>query len=395
MGGQDFANGVQVQQDGVTIMTSPKAFNFGGGIKVTEDPQNTALIEMEGSPVEIPVATKTSFGTVKISVDPAEFNKPIAVGDNDPRNTNDRFPTHHHETHEEGGDDVVVFQQSQVVGLIDSLNERIMGYGFYGSGTDGDVELTDNLTLTRDMHYGIVTVNTNITINLSGYRIFAWQVTGTGILTLSDKGGNGGNATATLGGTAATPRAAGYLPQPTAGKNGGAVDTNGITGNAVSNALGSNGIAGKNSASKTGGAAGTVTALAASSGGMRNFANLSLFRAFASSSLVTPTGHAGNGSSAGGTTGGGGASGNNGGYALVFIRTISNAVVIDVTGGTGGNGYGNGAGGNGGNGGIIGLIYHIVGNSGSVTCNYTGGTGGTGSTAGATGNTGILITLQL
>jgi hypothetical protein len=393
---QDYANGVQIQQDGHTVISAPEVIDFGSGITVEETPAGTAKVDFGGgeTPV-IPKATTTVYGIAKLSVAAEDAEDPVVVGDNDERNTNNRYPTAHHTSHEEGGDDVIEFAQSQITNLETDLSNRIQGYGFYGTGSDGDVTLTENITLTRDMHYDTVTADVDITINLAGFRFFAWEVKGTGTITLSDKGGNGGNATATLGGTAATPRAAGYLPAPTVGKNGGAVNTNGIAGTAVSSSLGSSGIAGKDSATKTGGAAGAATALSATSGGMRNFNNLSLFRAFTSTSLVTPTGHAGNGSSAGGTTGGGGASGNNGGYALVFIRTITSNIIIDARGGTGGNGYGNGAGGNGGNGGIIGLIYHIVGDDGSITCNYTGGTGGTGSTAGATGNTGVLITLVI
>ena len=390
---QDFANGVQVQQDGVTIMTSPQAFNFGDGITVEESPLGTALIQMEGYSEGVPKATTTIFGTVKLSVDAVDPADPIATGDNDPRNTDDRNPLHHHETHETGGDDIVVFAESQITNLTTDLSERLQGYGFFGTGVDGDVTISVDTICTRDMHYDTLTINAGIVLSKGGFRVYAWDIAGTG--TISDKGGNGGNATASLGGVAATPRAAGYLLPPTVGKNGGAVNTNGVAGTAVSNAIGASGIAGKDSASKTGGIAGVATALAATSGSMRNFANLQLFRAFAAAALVTPTGHAGNGSSAGGTTGGGGASGNNGGYALVFARTISGTITIDVSGGAGGNGYGNGAGGNGGNGGVIGFIYHMIATGGSITHVYTGGAGGTGSTAGATGNTGILISLVI
>ncbi len=393
---QEYVNGAQIQQDGHTVISAPEVIDFGSGITVTEMPTGTAKVDFGGgeTPV-IPKATATVYGIAKLSVAAEDAEDPVVVGDNDERNSDNRYPTSHHVSHEEGGDDVVEFAQSQITNLETDLSDKLQGYGFYGTGSDGNITLTGDITLTKDMHYNAITADVDVTINLAGFRFFAWEVKGTGTITLSDKGGNGGNATNTLGGTAATPRAAGYLPAPTVGKNGGAVNTNGLAGNAVSGALGSNGIAGKDSATKTGGAAGAATALPAASGGMRNYVNLSLFRAFASASFVTPTGHAGNGSSAGGTTGGGGASGNNGGYALVFIRTITNNIIIDARGGTGGNGYGNGAGGNGGNGGIIGLIYHIVGDDGSITCNYTGGEGGTGSTAGATGNTGVLITLVI
>ena len=274
------------------------------------------------------------------------------------------------------------------------LNQKIDGYGFFGDASDGNVTISTNTTLTKDMNYNVLTLSGSPVITLGGFRLFAREVVGDG--TFSDKGTDANNnASSTNGGTAGTARSAGYLPAPTVGVTGGNAATNGNQGTVITNALGSNGVAGANSATKTGGIAGTITALAATFGSVRNFVNLVLFRAFGSSTLVTPLGHAGNGSGAGGTHGGGGASGNNGGYALVFIRRVTGNITIDVSGGTGGNGYSTiGGGGAGGNGGIIGLIYHIT--TGSVTNVYTGGVGGTGYGSQAnSGNVGVLITIQI
>jgi hypothetical protein len=275
--------------------------------------------------------------------------------------------------------------------------ERIMGYGLFGTGEDGNVTISVNTTLTRDMHYNVLTINTGIVLSTGGFRVFAWEIAGSG--TISDKGGNGGNASSGTGGARyASTRSPGYLPAPNRGANGGNAGANGTGGTNSDNAIGSNGIAGKNSGSHSGGTAGTANALAATSGGMRNYANLQLWRAFDSTTFVSPTGHGTNGGSAGGASGGGGASGDNGGYAMVFARTISGTITIDVSGGTGGNGAIDGSGGNGGNGGVIGFIYHII--TGTITHIYTGGAGGSaggasGSIAGVSGNTGILISLQL
>jgi hypothetical protein len=341
----------EIQQDGTAIVSSPQVINFTTGLTVTEDPSGTA---------------KVSAGA-------------------------------HHTAHESGGSDVVTFTESQVTNLVTDLAERIQGYGFFGSGVDGNVTLSANTTLTGDVEYQTVTVNTNITITLAGFRFLAWEAAGTGTLTLVDKGTAGGNASGSTKGSKADVRSAGYLPAPNQGADGGGAGANGSDGTGCLSSIipvtTASGLVGKNSATKSGGAGGTKTTLASTSGGMRNYVNLQLWRAFASASLVTPLGHAGNGGSAGGASGGGGASGNNGGYAIVSIRKISGTLVIDVTGGAGGNGASDGSGGDGGNGGIIGFIYHQI--TGTVTYNYTGGAGGTGYATGTTGLTGVLISLQL
>lgn len=42
----------------------------------------------------------------------------------------------------------------------------------YGSGMDGNVSITSNTSLTRDMHYNNLTIDPGITLDTAGYRVF-------------------------------------------------------------------------------------------------------------------------------------------------------------------------------------------------------------------------------
>ena len=42
----------------------------------------------------------------------------------------------------------------------------------YGSGMDGNVTISSNTTLTRDMYYNNLDVNAGVTLNTAGYRVF-------------------------------------------------------------------------------------------------------------------------------------------------------------------------------------------------------------------------------
>ena len=42
----------------------------------------------------------------------------------------------------------------------------------YGSGNDGNVTISANTTLTRDMHYNNLTINDDVHLNTAGYRVF-------------------------------------------------------------------------------------------------------------------------------------------------------------------------------------------------------------------------------
>ncbi len=52
----------------------------------------------ESGDADVPLATTTVFGISKLSVDAVDPNNPIVVGDNDPRNYNDRYPLPHNQS---------------------------------------------------------------------------------------------------------------------------------------------------------------------------------------------------------------------------------------------------------------------------------------------------------
>jgi len=50
--------------------------------------------------------------------------------------------------------------------------ERLGGDEIYGFGQDGDVTITANTSLTRDMYYNDLTINANCDLDTNGYKIF-------------------------------------------------------------------------------------------------------------------------------------------------------------------------------------------------------------------------------
>ena len=46
----------------------------------------------------------------------------------------------------------------------------------YGSGMDGNVTISSNTTLTRDMHYNTLTIDPGIVLDTAGYRVFVRNV---------------------------------------------------------------------------------------------------------------------------------------------------------------------------------------------------------------------------
>jgi len=286
----------------------------------------------------------------------------------------------------------------------------------FGDGSDGNVTIASGTTtITRDMYYNNLTIQTGGVLNPSGYRVFVMGTLtfqGTGIIarngTNGGNGGNGGNGAAgTPGaagaaGVAGAALAAGSIAGGVAGGTG-AVGLIGVQGNGGS---GNNGLAATPSnltsaigstsgAGAAGGAGGTGfngvsggTAGGASAAAtvtnplimpripqwainLHYFSNTTF--AFMNGSAQAPGGSSGGSGGggnqgtgdSGGGSGGGGAGGSSGGIVMVAaysVVSITNNVIqaLGGTGGKGGNG-GNGSASNGGGGG------------GSA-----GGTGGTG-----------------
>lgn len=76
-------------------------------------------------------------------------------------------------------------------------NQILTQNPFIGQGQDGNVTISANTTLTRDMYYDTLVVNAGIRLSANGYRIFAkTSVTVNGIVS-----NNGTNASAATAGT--------------------------------------------------------------------------------------------------------------------------------------------------------------------------------------------------
>lgn len=269
----------------------------------------------------------------------------------------------------------------------------------FGNGQDGNVTIASGTTtLTRDMFYNNLTLQTGAILESAWFMIFvAGTLTqeGTGYIRNNGwagwNGGTGGNGSNGVNGTAGTAWAAGAaapggtLPASVAWVAGGAggagwqwawsnasAGTNGI---AATNALGSNGVTwslvggGGGSASASGWngwAYGSLATATASKSKIADYNAARNFACFLSGTFTQFWNNAGNASAGGGGGGsgnnngtgwdgrgggggGGGGSGGNGGNIVVFAKSIVTAsnTLIQAIWGNGGNG---GTGGNGGGG---------------------------------------------
>lgn len=91
--------------------------------------------------------------------------------------------------------------------------QRVGGDSIYGTGSDGTVIINSNTSLSRDMYYENLTINSNINLNTNGFRIFVKNTltingniqcntnSNTGTVSGSDNL-NTGNVTYVLGGNA-------------------------------------------------------------------------------------------------------------------------------------------------------------------------------------------------
>lgn len=319
----------------------------------------------------------------------------------------------------------------------------------YGDGSDGDVTISSNTNLTRDMFYNNLTISASYTLNPSGYRIFVKNtLTIAATAYIARNGNNGGNATNGSGfnpgtaGAAGAALAAGSIIggiQGVAGGNGGAGGTSvgplggtngsaGTTGNDAAKSIGSDGKAGVSGGGggsyggAGGGSGGGAGAKGSQTGTVYNTVKSAMSAFYLSDSQSSTwtnfTNTAGTGGSGGGGGGGsgatggdyggggggGGGSGTTGGVIWIAAKTLVNEGAITATGGAGGNG-GNGANGNahggggggggagsGGGGGVVVVIYSNTSGSGTITASGGSagsiGTKGTGAGGGNNGTDG-------
>lgn len=284
---------------------------------------------------------------------------------------------------------------------------------FYGTGSDGNVTLSGDITLTKDMNY----INLNLVtyvLNTAGYKISVrGLLTGTSGKIKAAPGGAGGNGgTGGAGGTAGAAAAGVTVPTGLAGKVGGAGGSvgngeAGIAGTATTNAAfaitgAAGGKGGDSGTGQTGGASGAAASSTAY--GSALVAQDIYYSAVLSPGSVIniaagPSSGSGGGAGSNGTGGGsGGGSGANGGNLIVFAYLLTGAFTFESIGGAGGTGgtgggaqsAGGGGGGGGGQGGSAFLGYKDKsGWSGSfVLTGGAKGAGGTTSGGGAIGDDG-------
>lgn len=286
----------------------------------------------------------------------------------------------------------------------------------WGDGSDGVVTLTANTSLSRDMFYDQLIINSGVTLSPSGYRIFAkTSIINNGTIDYSGTNGTAGSGVNHgNGGTLA----GGSLPAAASGGNGGNQLNSGVNG-ASAPSIGNGGSGGGNGGSGGvfgGGGGGTGGNATATLNNPRTFmgAYLLFDPNGTAISRHAPAGGAGGGGGGGtgstGQGGGGGGGGSSGGFISIFAKSIVNSGKISTNGGNGGKGAdapqvgdngGGGGGGAGGNGGVMILVYGTL--SGSGILSVAGGTpgaggggfGGTNGGAGTAGAAGVVLKVQV
>jgi hypothetical protein len=275
---------------------------------------------------------------------------------------------------------------------------------FWGSSTTNQT-YSINTTLTADVYYQNVTINSGVVVTTAGFRMFI-----NGTLTFgnasSSINANGNNGTAGGGGGAGgAALAAGSIGGSTAGGAGGAAITPGSAGgNAPANtevSAQAGGAGGSGNAGlAAGGAAGTTSLVAAANGGTNPLLDANLAPLCQDMFATRLTGGTGGGGGGGGVGVIGGGGGSGGGMVMVAARIVVGAGTITANGGNGGAGVsalGNSSGGGGGGGGGTVVLIHgyFGGGFTSTQVTATGGTGGaaggTGGNAGSNGSAGVTV----
>lgn len=281
---------------------------------------------------------------------------------------------------------------------------QVQTLGRFGDWSDGNVTISSNTTLTRDMYYNNLTVDTGITLNPDGFIIYVLgTLTLTGTAKLIRNGNNGANASLANGwaGWAALNTGtcgpcgswytggSGVVNSNAPGISSGILNPSLATTSTAWAAWGSGGTSSWGTPWWAWGTSGDVTQWPLYNQ-VWNLWNVLAYLANPTSWLMQ---YSGMPSWWSGWSGGGsgwqngvwgGWSGGNGGIIVLIARVLTGTGTIEAKGGIGGNGE-NGNGGNsaagwwgaGGSWGIVKIIYQ----SGTpYTCTLTGGAGGTGGT---------------
>ncbi len=270
--------------------------------------------------------------------------------------------------------------QNRIYTNIGTLNAPVFtlisafNVALFGTGSDGDVIISVNTTLTGDKNYKNLTVNGGITLNTSGFIVRVSEtLLNNGTITDDDSGGQTAGAAGTTkngyiaggagrNGTDGNNGSGGLLKglKGVFGKGGGIVivyaiilENNGsINANGID---GTNGTAGQSGQTGGGGGGG------AGSGGQHGIVNVSYSTLIAIGTITSLGGAGGNGGSGGangagaGGSGGAGGAGSNGhddtngktGKAGAASSSAGNDAGKCTSGGAGGAGGGGGGGSNG------------------------------------------------
>jgi hypothetical protein len=273
----------------------------------------------------------------------------------------------------------------------------------FGDGSDGDVTIAANTTLTRDMFYNNLTINSGVTLNTANYRIFVkGTLTNNGTIACNGNNGNNGVSSAGSGVSGGAAVAKGWLRASGAGGNGGAHDSDPLatSGGSVTLSLGGSGGRGGDGYARPGAGGGSVTP--PSPGWKLKSVLPLLVSCDANGALLTLAGGAGGGGGGNGESGGtaaGAGGGSGGGIVAIFSDTLVINGSIQAKGGDGGTGYPSGSstgtgGGGGGGGGAVMLVYKTK--SGAGTINVSGGSAGAGGVVAAQpGSPGQVIEIVL
>ena len=286
-----------------------------------------------------------------------------------------------------GDDGVFVLTESKRVDVVNVFP--------FGPGTDGDVVISADTHLTRDMYYNDLTINSTKTLYPDGFRIFvAGTLTNNGTIQQNGANGSAGTTTTPGAGGASATSETGYTLFP---------GMNGATSGAVASSGTSNGAASSNDSSSVGLASPFIMRSGGGGGSGACHGNTAVNgvksnKPFAG--LATGgDGGAGSGANSVRLHGGGGGAG--GGIIEIWAKTINNAGTISANGGNGGDGATGGAGpskagnGGGGGGGTILIYYRSTTGSGLGTRTVTAGNPGSAGNGGVAGGVGTSGAYQI
>jgi hypothetical protein len=224
----------------------------------------------------------------------------------------------------------------------------------FGDGSDGNVEISSDTTLTRDMYYNSLTIDAGVTLNPGGYRIFV-----AGTLTLDNgatiaRNGNDTPPASVAGGPGLDPG--------TLGGGGYGGDPN-VPGQAETNSLGGSGCGGHACGDFNGGSA---TPPPAGTGGAGVFRQALAAISGRSLDGQIVNGGGGGGGAAGDFGGGGGG----GGVVVVAAQTVTvnGNAQVEANGGQGSPNAGGGGGG-----GVV-VVVSDTAQPAAITLSAQGGT---------------------